>query len=66
MKKLIVSVKSSTEVLSDFKNAFLKIKNSKKNTPHFELSFDNKKDFNKFIRNIDVLSTIITQNPVKL
>lgn len=63
MKKLIVSIKSSSEVLSDFKKAFLTVKNSKKSTPHFELSFDNKSDFNKFIRNIDILSAIIKFSP---
>ena len=50
MKKLIVSIKSSTDVISDFKKAFQRIKSKKNSTPHFEISFDNKRDFNKFIR----------------
>jgi predicted transcriptional regulator len=63
MKKLIVSLKTSSEVLDDFKNA-LKIK--KKNfsgKTHYEISFDTKKDFNRFIRNIDLLTYIISFRP---
>ena len=62
MKKLIVSLKTSSQVLDDFKNAFKKAKkNQQKN--HFEISFDNKTDFNKFIRNLDILTFIIHHNP---
>ncbi len=64
MKKLIVSLKTSTEVLDDFKSA---LKNMKKKstgkTSHYEISFDTKKDFNRFIRNIDLLTHIITFKP---
>jgi predicted transcriptional regulator len=62
MKNLIISLKTSTNVLNDFKNAF---KSAKKNKlkENYEISFDNKREFNKFIRNIDVLSFIIHHKP---
>ncbi len=62
MKTLIVSLKSSGEVLNDFKNAFKKINVHRKN-PHFEISFDSKKDFIKFVNNIDILSMILKFKP---
>lgn len=62
MKTLIVSLKSPTNVLNDFRNAFKKISHHKKN-PHFEISFDSKKDFTKFVNNIDILSTILMFRP---
>lgn len=64
MKKLIVSLKTSTEVLSGFKNALktAKKKNISSGT-HYEISFDSKKNFNRFIRNIDLLTYIISFKP---
>jgi predicted transcriptional regulator len=58
MKRLIISLKTSTEVLDDFKKAFRKIKDKKLIDTHFEISFDNKKDFNKFVKNIDILTAV--------
>jgi len=66
MRKLIISLKSSTEVLNDFKDAFKKVRDKKIKSQHFELSFDNRKDFNKFIRNLDILSIIINFNPASI
>ena len=61
MKELIVTLKTSTEVLGDFKKA---LKNAKKSKlVHNEISFDTKRDFDKFIRNIYILSCIITFKP---
>ncbi len=62
MKKLIVSLKNSTEVLNDFKKA---LKNAKKNKlrSKYEISFDSKQDFNRFIKNIDILMYIINFKP---
>ena len=62
MKKLIVSFKPTSDVLNDFKRALKKAHtgNFKK---HFEVSFDDRKDFNKFIKNIDVLICIQTMKP---
>ena len=64
MKKLIISVKSASEALDQFANALEKARKKKgKIEPHFEISFDNRKDFNKFVKNIFILQAIQTLNP---
>lgn len=63
MKHLIVSLKTSNEVLDDFKDAFRRIKIRKPRGVHFEISFDNKKDFNRFARNLHVLEYILIFKP---
>lgn len=63
MKHLVVSLKTSDEVLNDFKKAFRRIKRKKSVSPHYEISLDNKKDFNHFVRNIDILKYILIFKP---
>lgn len=63
MKKLIVSIKSSHESLKDFKRALSQARKGRLKEDHFEISFDNKKDFHKFLKNIEVLSAIVTHKP---
>ena len=63
MKKLIVSIKSSSETLSDFKKALKNARKGRLKGDHCELSFDNKKDFDRFIRNLGILSTILVHKP---
>ena len=64
MKKLIVSCKTADQVFDDFKRAAKKVqKGTSKGQPEYEVSFDNKTDFNRFVRNIPVLSAIITFKP---
>lgn len=63
MKHLIVSLKTSDEILDDFKKAFRKAKKKMRRQPHFEISFDNKKDFDRFVRNLDVLKYILVFKP---
>ena len=64
MKKLIVSVKTSNEALGDFRKAFAHAKKAKKPIdPHYEISFDNQKDFERFVKNIQILSYIIAFKP---
>ncbi len=63
MKKLIVSVKSSSESLSDFRKALKAARKGKLKGEHFELSFDNKKDFDRFVKNLGVLSAILIHKP---
>lgn len=63
MKKLVVSIKSPGEVLSDFKKALKKAHKGALNQDHFEVSFDNKKDFERFLKNINVLSAILNHKP---
>lgn len=63
MKQLIISVKTSNEVLENFKSAFRKAREGKIKSPHYEISFDNKKDFDRFVRNIHILSAILIFKP---
>lgn len=63
MKKLIISLKSSKEVLEDFRRAFNGVRDRRTRGTHTEISFDNKKDFDRFIRNLGVLSQILTFKP---
>jgi len=63
MKKLIISLKSPADSLNDFKVALKAAKKSKAKEPHFEIAFDNKKDFDKFVKNIGILMTIQSLKP---
>lgn len=49
--------------MNDFKKAFRKAKKSKGPTPHYEISFDNKKDFDRFVLNLHVLKYILLFKP---
>ena len=64
MKKLVVSCKTADHVFADFKKAARRVQRGKvKGAPEHEVSFDNKADFNRFVRNIPVLSAIMTFKP---
>lgn len=63
MKHLIVSLKTADEILDDFKGAFRKAKKGKSKAAHFEISFDNKRDFDRFARNLHVLKYILVFKP---
>lgn len=63
MKSLIVSLKTSTDALDDFKKALKSAQKGKLKDNHFEVSFDNKKDFERFVKNIHLLSMIIVYKP---
>jgi predicted transcriptional regulator len=64
MKKLVVSCKTSEQVFKDFKSAANRVKKGKaRGETEYEVSFDNKADFNRFVRNIPILSAIITFKP---
>ncbi len=63
MKKLIVSIKSSGETLSDYKKALKSARKARLKGDHFELSFDNKRDFDRFVKNLGILSAILTHKP---
>ena len=59
MKRLIVSCKAADQVFEDFKNAEKTVRRGTfKGESEYEVSFDNKADFNRFVRNIPVLSAI--------
>jgi predicted transcriptional regulator len=63
VKKLIVSMKSPSDTLSDFKKALKTVRKGRMKEDHFELSFGRKKDFDRFVKNIGLLSTIFNYKP---
>ncbi len=63
MKHLIVSLKTADEVLEDFKKVFKIAKKKKMKRRHFEISFDNKNNFDRFVRNLHILKYILIFKP---
>ncbi|OFZ45903.1 MAG: hypothetical protein A2381_19410 [Bdellovibrionales bacterium RIFOXYB1_FULL_37_110] len=63
MKKLIISFKSSSEVMNDFKNSLKRASKGKIKEPHHEISFDSRKSFERFAKNIHILSSILAFKP---
>ena len=63
MKKLIVSLKSPSQSLNDFKKVLKATRNNTFKKQHLEIAFDNKTDFIKFIKNIDLLMIIQSRKP---
>lgn len=63
MKKLIVSIKSSSEALTDFKKALKSARKGKLKGDHYEVSFDDKKGFDRFVKNMGILAVILNQKP---
>lgn len=63
MKKLIVTIKSSSETMADFKKALKDARKGHLKGDHYELSFDNKKDFDRFVKNLGILSAILIHKP---
>ena len=63
MKRLIVSCKTADQVFEDFKRTAKKVQRGVRQEPQYEVSFDNKADFNRFVRNIPVLSAIMVFKP---
>jgi len=63
MKQLLVTLKNSNDILHSFKDALKKAPQSHPGETHYEISFDSKKDFYKFARNIDLLSYILQFKP---
>lgn len=63
MKHLIVSFKTASEALEDFRRALENARKKKPMTPHYEISFDSKKSFNRFARNLFVLRYILVFKP---
>ena len=63
MKELVISLKSSSGVMKNFRKYFKKIRSRKMKNSHHEISFDNRKDFERFARNIFILSSILTLKP---
>ena len=64
MKRLIVSCKTADQVFKDFKAAANKVRRGTfQGEAGYEVSFDNKADFNRFVRNIPILSAILAFKP---
>lgn len=63
MKHLVVSFKTASEALEDFKRAFKMAQKEKPKTPYYGIAFDNKKDFNRFARNLFILRYILVFKP---
>ncbi len=64
MKKLIISMKPTSEIFEDFKSMAKKIKQKKTpKNPHYEIAFESQKEFNHFLKNIGVLMTILNAKP---
>ena len=63
MKRLVISLKTAEDVLQDFKEAYHKAKTRKSKELHYEISFDNRKDFDLFTRNIHILSKVLAFKP---
>ena len=63
MKKLIVSMKSTEDMFTDFKSVARKIKQGTAKGTQYEISFESQKDFNKFIKNISILVMILNFKP---
>lgn len=63
MKKLIISMKSTEDMFSDFKKVAKNIKKGTAKGTHYEISFESKKDFNKFVKNISILMIVLNFKP---
>ena len=64
MKKLVVSCKTLDQVFKDFKTAANRVRRGRvQGETEYEVSFDNKADFNRFVRNIPILSAIVAYKP---
>lgn len=63
MKHLTISLKTTDEVLKDFKKAFKLIRKRKTPPPHYEISFDNKKDFDRFLSHLPILKYVLIFKP---
>ena len=64
MNKLVVSVKSTSQVLADAKRAFKDVKeNNRRASKHAEIVFSDTREFKKFVNNLDVLVAIRRHKP---
>lgn len=59
MKHLIVSLKTADEMFNNFKHAFRAASRGKNKSPHYEISFDNKKDFDRFMLSLPILKYVL-------
>ena len=63
-KTLVISLKSNQRFFDEIKETMKHLKKGvAPKTTHFEISFENIKDLNKFIKNLPVLMAILNQSP---
>jgi predicted transcriptional regulator len=63
MKTLTVSLKTPNELFEGFTRAFKEVSKKSRRGTHYEVSFSQKKDFDKFVKNIGLLSLIHSLKP---
>lgn len=63
MKKLTVYLRPTSEALKNFKEALKLARQGKLKGTHYEIGFDTKRSFDRFAKNIGVLSVIRTRKP---
>jgi predicted transcriptional regulator len=63
MKTLTVSIKTPDQFFESAIKAMKDVKRKKVKGTHYEVSFDNKKSFDKFVKNIGLLSLIRSEKP---
>jgi predicted transcriptional regulator len=63
MKHLIVSLKTPDEILQNFKEAYKAARHKKIKASHYEVSFDNKKGFDRFVHNLHILKYVLFFKP---
>ena len=62
-KTLTVSLKTSDEFFEGISSAFKAVSKKKIEGSHYEVSFDDKKSFDRFVKNIGILSLISNLKP---
>jgi len=63
-KTLVISLKSNKKFFSDIKKSMKALQSGKSpKATHFEISFEDPKDLNKFIKNLPILMVILNQSP---
>lgn len=66
MKKLIISMKSNKQIFNDAKKVMKAIKEGRKVKNHYEISFESRKDFNKFVKHLHILMFIQNDSPASI
>ncbi len=62
-KTLTVSLKNSEDFFSGVNSAFKSVAKKRVEGSHYEVSFDDKKSFDRFVKNIGLLSLITNLKP---
>ncbi len=63
MKTLTLSVKSSSQMLFDFKRALKAARRGQLKGDYYGIAFQTKKEFDRFVKNLGILSAILIHKP---